>query len=97
MFTNHDGPNNDDRAEWADEALGVFCARTGLDLEVEPDDAVSDLICNVGHFCDRSGLNFVSLVSRALSVWEVEKREEANGEPGALYPQKKVLIDFQDG
>lgn len=89
-------PCNDDRAEWAEHALSVFCEVTGLDLEVERDDAVSDLLCNLGHYCDRHDLNFLALASRAIGVWDAEKREEKNGEPGALYPEKKVFIEVVD-
>ena len=91
-----DGPCNADRAEWAEHALSVFSEDTGLDLEIEPQDAVSDLMCNLGHYCDQNDLNFLALASRAIGVWDVEKREEENGEANALYPEKKVIIALLD-
>jgi hypothetical protein len=91
-----DYPGNCDRAEWAEHALTVFCEETGLDQESERDDAVSDLMCNLGHYCDQYGLDFLALASRAIALWDVEKREEENGEANALYSEKKVyiLLDF---
>ncbi len=91
-----DYPNNSDRAEWAEHALSVFCEDTGLDQEIESQEAVSDLLCNLGHYCDVHGLDFLAVASGAISVWDVEKREEANGEPNALYPEKKVMIALLD-
>ncbi len=94
LLSDGEWPDNSDRAEWAEHALKVFCDHTGLDLGVENHDAVSDLICNLGHYCDLQGLNFLNLIECAVSVWDAEKREEANGEVNALYPQKKVLISL---
>lgn len=91
-----DGPDNADRAEWAKNALAVFCEDTGLDLEVERREAVSDLMCNLGHFCDRHALDFLSIASSAIAVWDAEKREEENEEANALYPEKNVLIALLD-
>lgn len=42
---------NDDRAEWALEALARFMQITGTDRE----DAVSDLLCDLMHLADREG------------------------------------------
>ena len=90
------GPCNSDRAEWAEHALAVFCDDTGLDQEIERQDAVSDLLCNLGHYCDLHNLDFLALASSAIGVWDAEKREEANGELNAMYPEKKVFIEPLD-
>lgn len=94
--TTCDGPNNLQRAEWAERALEIFCDETGIDMEVEKREAVSDLMCNLGHYCDRRGLDFITLASHAIGLWDVEKREQADGEPNALYPEKKVIIELRD-
>lgn len=44
-----DGINNE-RAEWARFALDAFMQRTGTD----PQDSISDLLCDLMHFCDRT-------------------------------------------
>ncbi len=91
-----DYPNNSDRAEWAEHALSVFCEDTGLDLDDERSSAVSDLMCNLGHYCDLHDLDFLAIASGAIAVWDAEKREEANGHANAMYPEKKVLIALLD-
>jgi hypothetical protein len=90
------GPENADRAEFAMRALRGFCEEVGLDEAVERHAAVSDLICNLGHFCDRHGLDFLSVASGAIGVWDAEKREEENGESNALYPERRVVISICD-
>jgi hypothetical protein len=42
---------NDDRASWAEVALQAFMDETGTD----PEDAISDLIADLKHLCDRKG------------------------------------------
>ena len=55
---------------------------------------MSDLICNLGHYCDRHQLDFLALATRAIGVWDAERREEENDEADALYPEWKVLISL---
>ena len=90
------GPDNSDRAEWAKHALAVFCEETGLDPSVEKREAVSDLIANLGHYCESHNLDFLAIASGAIGVWDAEKREEENGEPNALYAEMKVFITLID-
>ena len=52
-------------------------------------------MANIGHYCDRNGLDFIELAAAAISLWDVEKREEEAGQPGAMYPQKEVTIELQ--
>lgn len=47
---------NDDRAEWAEEALSAFQATTGTDDET----AIGDLLCDLMHLCDRRGAQYGS-------------------------------------
>ncbi len=86
--------DNDDRAEWAGSVLRQFSRMTGLDPKEEKKEAVGDLIANIGHYCDRNGLHFIELAAAAISLWDVEKREEENGEPNAMYPPKSVRIEL---
>jgi hypothetical protein len=36
--------------------------------------AVRDLIANLGHYCDRKGLNFIEEVRCGLGMWADEQR-----------------------
>lgn len=86
------GPSNEDRALWAYQALEVFCLETGLNFEDEKESAVSDLLCNLGHYCDLHRLDFIALLSGAVGVWDAEKREEAEGAPNSLAQERVVTI-----
>ena len=46
---------NDDRSEWAAEALSAFQRVTGT----EDEDALGDLLCDLMHSCDRNRLRAV--------------------------------------
>jgi hypothetical protein len=57
-----DGTTNDDRASWAEVALLVFAQRTGTAKEMvgdkeDPFLIVSDLLADLGHWCDRHGVD----------------------------------------
>ena len=67
-------PDNNDRANWAEEALMVFTATTGGQLHLERDDMVADLLCDLGHYCDRHKLDFDALVERAKRNWHHEQK-----------------------
>lgn len=59
---------NDDRASWAEKAIEAFCVATGSDLE----DAVSDLVADLGHFCDRHGFLLRNEINRAADHYDAE-------------------------
>ncbi len=63
---------NDDRAMWGQISITAFERHTGTD----PEDALSDLLCDLMHLCDRrageDGWNFDSQVERAREHYTVE-------------------------
>ena len=59
---------NDTRAHWADAALLMFQDWTGSDAE----DAVSDLLADLMHWCDRHGVDFDTELRRAQGHYEAE-------------------------
>lgn len=59
---------NDKRSQWAEEAVETFVSVTGTDQE----DAVSDLLCNLMHYCDRNRLDFNAELSRAQTSYVEE-------------------------
>jgi hypothetical protein len=63
---------NDNRSAWADEAIAVFILATGTDLE----DAVSDLIADLGHWCDRHGISFDEELRRARFHYDAETLDD---------------------
>jgi len=63
---------NDERAQWAHEGLKTYAAATGMSIEVKPDDAASDFLADVMHWCDRHGQDFEHLLARARNHYDAE-------------------------
>lgn len=63
---------NDDRAGWADTAIAAFRKATGTDEA----DAVSDLIADLRHWCDRKELPWEAELARGLEHYRIETSPE---------------------
>ena len=67
--------NNQDRAESACKAVERFS--DALDMGDEDDDTrISDLLCNMMHFCDQQGVDFHDCLERASRNYETEIADE---------------------
>jgi hypothetical protein len=64
-------PTNAERADWANEALKLFMARTGCDCE----DSLADLLCDLMHWADMAGLSFADEMHRARYHYAAETAE----------------------
>lgn len=74
----------DKRAGWADDCIAHFMGITGAELE----DALSDLLCNMMHWCDRNGLQFENELERANMHYNEETtpaQRETSDEDGGSY------------
>ena len=60
---------NEDRAEWANEAVLHFQSITGKE---ELETGVADLLCNLQHLCYREDFDFHRLIKNAVGMWEQE-------------------------
>jgi hypothetical protein len=58
---------NNERAQWADDALRCFQQATGTD-----DEALIDLICDLMHWCDRNNADFDAALSTARVHYDAE-------------------------
>lgn len=77
---------NGERAIAAEAALLKFCHRTGLDLSEEGTTAFRDLLCNLGHYADWSGLDFEVELRAAVAMWRDERADPfENGSGRARY------------
>ena len=52
---------NEERSRWADDCIAHFMSTTGCDR----DDAPSDLLCDLMHWCDRNGMHWENELERA--------------------------------
>ena len=59
------------RARNARLALEAFQNVAGIDNDEE---ALSDLIADLGHFADRHGIEFIECCSRAIAAWAEERQ-----------------------
>lgn len=64
---------NDDRARWAKRALRSFSCETGSGMGEE---ALHDLLCDLGHYAHSIGIDFTSAMERAAKTWVEETIEE---------------------
>ena len=62
------------RASTAEEALKLFTRITGGNLKHEREDMVSDLLCNLGHYCDQHKLDYAALTARARRGLDHERK-----------------------
>lgn len=68
---------NDDRASWAGVALEAFMGQTGTDKE----DALSDLLCDLMHYCDRNAEGFEAALERARVHYDAETQPDVAADP----------------
>lgn len=67
-----DGPTNGKRASNADAAVRVAAHSRG-EAESVDEDTVRDLLADLGHLCDREGLDFRRLCAVAKRDWGFER------------------------
>ena len=72
-----EGITNGERALWAEAALLVFAQRTGMAKEMIGDSEdlfliVSDLLADLGHWCDRHNVDLPSALVHAAQHYHAE-------------------------
>ena len=82
-------PHQGDRVRVAKQALHAYCIATGAD---DDDEAIHDLIADLGHYADRHNIDFVDCVASAIGCWALEKRG-----PHCDVPFPRVVIHIGDG
>lgn len=63
---------NDKRAQWAHQALENFGEATGLSMIHEKECVVTDLLCDLRHWCDRNEVDFEGSLRMAEMHYEAE-------------------------
>ncbi len=66
-------PSNAERAECAEKALVTFAAAAN-DRSEDTESLVKDLVTDLGHYCDREGLDFEDIVRSAINTHWLEER-----------------------
>jgi hypothetical protein len=79
---------NRNRAGWAAVAVTAFRHETGITDDDET--AILDLISDLGHLADKLNIDFIALVSRALSYWRLEQKFPNSIEAG---PSVHIVIE----
>lgn len=68
-------PTNRERADWASIALDAFVAEMNMQDE-DKETQLSDLLCNLMHFCDVEQIDWYRCVARAQDHYREEQAEE---------------------
>ena len=65
-------PTNENRANWAENAINNYCQETGDD---DTETGMTDLLADMMHLCDRDGFDFSTSLARAEMHYLEEKEE----------------------
>jgi len=68
-----DGLWNGKRAEQAESAVEAACNARGETGQHANEDTIRDLLADLGHLCDKRGLNFVTIINTAKKDWRAER------------------------
>lgn len=79
-----------DRVRAAKQALHAYFIATGAD---DDDEAIHDLIADLGHYADRHDIDFVDCAARAVGCWALERRKE----PDCTDAIPRVVIRIEEG
>ncbi len=69
-------PSNEKRAEWAEVAIAAFAAEVRMHGE-ESETIITDLLCDLMHFCNLNGIDFQGCVEMAEGNYREELADEA--------------------
>ena len=58
------------RAASAEQAVAKFAEVVNAD---DTRQAIQDLVCDIGHMCDREGLDFQKIIVTAVGWWNAER------------------------
>jgi len=72
-YRDEGGRTNEQRANDAGEAVTAYASTPGNGIMYLDADTVRDLIADLGHLCDREGLDFTGSVIAALRNWRAER------------------------
>jgi hypothetical protein len=70
--------SNYERARWAEECIRTFAEATGVDTI---QDAIADLIGDLGHYADELELDFIGIVAVGIGHWHLELDDESSIDP----------------
>ena len=68
-----DGPTNGARAEQAECGVLAASEARGEGGQELCEDAIRDLLADLGHLCDREGWSFPAIINTAKKDWRAER------------------------
>ena len=81
---------NRQRAAWAERAVNHFTFISRGDDDTTA--AITDLVANIGHYADRSGLDYLALLQNAIGHWHTETTMPHDGDMCLLAPAVSITI-----
>lgn len=85
---------NNERAEWAEEAVETFRHTTHM-VDDEVETVVKDLIANMFHMAKRKGFNLDEVIEDARSCFEEEDLEESGEDRAKEARIEKLTVLLQ--
>jgi len=67
------GRTNEQRAAGAEDGVQAAHQARGEYGQIISEDGIRDLLADLGHLCDREGLDFVKIISAAKKDWRSER------------------------
>ena len=68
-----EGRNNSERAETAEYAVASGERARGDGGNGTDEDGIRDLLADLGHLCDREGLDYLAILETAVADWRSER------------------------
>ena len=68
-----DGSNNGQRAEVAAVAVEAASRARHDEAVTIDEDGIRDLLADLGHLCDREGIDFPAIINTAKKDWRAER------------------------
>jgi len=69
-------PSNRERADWASMALDTYAETVNTPPDEERELVLSDLLCDLMHYCEVEDIDFHQCVERAEDHFNEEQAEE---------------------
>ena len=84
-------PINQSRAQLAREVVEAYGSISGDGF---CEEAIGDLLSDIGHLCDKEQLDYVAILRKAVAYWKIE---QTHPDELANRPEVEIIIEDREG